>query len=72
MGDELNYVPVNKHNFLSDTYPNIFALGDASNIPASKAGSVAHFAIDLFSENFVNYVNGRPMDHNLMAMPTAL
>ena len=64
MGDELNYVPVNKRNFLSDTYPNIFALGDASNIPASKAGSVAHFAVDLFSENFLDYVNGRPMNHN--------
>ena len=64
MGDELNYVPVNKRNFLSDTYPNIFALGDASNIPASKAGSVAHFAVDLFSENFVDYVNGRPMNHD--------
>ena len=64
MGDELNYVPVNKRNFLSDTYPNIFALGDASNIPASKAGSVAHFAVDLFSENFLDYVNGRPMNHD--------
>ena len=64
MGDELNYVPVDKRNFLSDTYPNVFVLGDASNIPASKAGSVAHFAIDLFSENFVDYVNGRPMNHN--------
>ena len=64
MGDELNYVPTDKHNFLSDKYPNIFVLGDASNIPASKAGSVAHFAIDLFSENFVNYVNDRPMEHS--------
>jgi len=64
LGDELNYVPTNKHNFLSDKFPNIFVLGDASNIPASKAGSVAHFAIDLFSENFVNYVNNRPMEHS--------
>ncbi len=64
MGDELNYVPTDKHNFLSDKYQNIFVLGDASNIPASKAGSVAHFAIDLFSENFVNYVNDRPMEHS--------
>ena len=64
MGDELNYVPVDKHNFVSDKYPNIFALGDASDIPASKAGSVAHFSIDLFSENFVNYVNNRPMEHS--------
>lgn len=64
LGDELNYVSTDKHNFLSDEFPNIFILGDASNIPASKAGSVAHFAIDLFAENFVNYVNNRPMEHS--------
>lgn len=64
MGDDLNYVPTDKGNFLSKKYPNVFALGDASDIPASKAGSVAHFAIDLFAENFVDYVHGRPMKHN--------
>jgi sulfide:quinone oxidoreductase len=63
LGDDLNYVPVSKETFLSDQYKNIFALGDASNIPASKAGSVAHFAVDIFIENFVNYVNGREMEH---------
>ncbi len=63
LGDELNYVPVSKRTFLSDKFANIFVLGDASNIPASKAGSVAHFAIDLFSENFAEYVEGRPMTH---------
>jgi sulfide:quinone oxidoreductase len=61
LGDDLNYVEVDKHTLLSDNYDNIFAIGDASNIPASKAGSVAHFAMDLFGENFVNHVNGRPM-----------
>jgi sulfide:quinone oxidoreductase len=64
MGNDLNYVPVDKETFLSRKYPNVFALGDASDIPASKAGSVAHFAIDLFAENFVDYVNGKPMKHN--------
>jgi sulfide:quinone oxidoreductase len=64
LGDDLNYVPVDKQNFLSKKYPNIFALGDASDIPASKAGSVAHFAIDLFAENFVEYVQGREMKHD--------
>ena len=61
LGDDLNYVPVDKHTLLSTRYDNIFAIGDASNIPASKAGSVAHFSIDLFPENFVNHVNGKPM-----------
>ncbi len=56
--DGLNYVPVDKHTFLATAYPNIFALGDAAAVPASKAGSVAHFAIDGFAENFVEYVAG--------------
>lgn len=63
LGDDLNYVSVDKETFQSTEYDNIFVLGDASNIPASKAGSVAHFAIDLFSENFVDYFNGKPMKH---------
>ena len=61
LGDELNYVPVDKHTLLSKAYDNIFAVGDASNIPASKAGSVAHFQMDLFPDNFVEHVQGRPM-----------
>lgn len=58
MGNELNYVPVDKHTFLSTKYSNVFALGDAADLPASKAGSVAHFAVDVFSENFLRYIDG--------------
>ncbi len=61
LGDELNYVPVDKHTLLSKAHDNVFAIGDASDIPASKAGSVAHFSVELFAENFVEHVNGRPM-----------
>ncbi|HSK56029.1 MAG TPA: FAD/NAD(P)-binding oxidoreductase [Jiangellales bacterium] len=61
LGDELNYVPVDKHTLLSKAYDNIFAVGDASNIPTSKAGSVVHFQMDLFPHNFVEHVHGRPM-----------
>lgn len=61
MGDELNYVPVDKHTLLSKKYDNVFAVGDASDIPASKAGSVAHFAVDVFTDNFLEHVSGKPM-----------
>lgn len=61
LGDELNHVPVDKHTFLSEAYDNIFALGDAAALPTSKAGSVAHFAAELFEENFIRYVNGRSL-----------
>ncbi len=61
LGNELNHVPVDKHTLLSKAYPNIFALGDASDIPASKAGSVAHFSVEIFTDNFVRYARGEPM-----------
>jgi sulfide:quinone oxidoreductase len=61
LGDDLNYSPVNKYTFLSDKFANIFVLGDASNAPASKAGSVTHFAIDTFGENFIRYTSGQEL-----------
>jgi sulfide:quinone oxidoreductase len=61
LGNELNYVPVDTGTLQSTEHDNIFALGDASNIPASKAGSVAHFAVDIFTENFLDHIAGRPM-----------
>ena len=61
LGDELNYVPVDKHTQLSTEFDNIFAIGDASDIPASKAGSVAHFSVEIFVDNFLAHVAGRPM-----------
>ena len=63
LGDELNHVPVDKHNFLSTQYDNIFALGDAADLPTSKAGSVAHFAVEVFVENFMRYIDGLEMTH---------
>lgn len=61
LGDELNHVKVDPLNFQSKDYPNIFAVGDAANLPTSKAGSVAHFSMDTFVPNFVDYLMGMPM-----------
>lgn len=61
LGDELNFIPVDKHTFLSPRHPNIFVLGDAAAVPTSKAGSVAHFAVDCFAENFLRYIDGLDM-----------
>ena len=63
LGNDLNYVPTDKQTLLSKKHDDIFVLGDASDIPASKAGSVAHFAIDLFAENFLQHIAGKPMTH---------
>ena len=61
LGDELNYVPVDKHTFLSPDHDNIFALGDAASLPTSKAGSVAHFAVECFTDNFLRHIDGLEM-----------
>ncbi len=61
LGDELNHVPVDRATFLSPEHGNIFAVGDAAALPTSKAGSVAHFAVEGFAENFPRYVEGLPM-----------
>ena len=63
LGDELNLVPVDKFTQVSTQFDTIFALGDANNIPASKAGSVAHFEIDIFVENFLQHIAGKEMSH---------
>jgi len=61
LGNDLNFVPVDKNTLQSKANPNIFAVGDASDIPASKAGSVAHFAVEVFTDNFLELIAGKPM-----------
>ena len=61
MGDDLNYLPTNKATLQSKEYKNIFAIGDATNIPASKAGSVAHFEAEILTENILRFIQGEPL-----------
>lgn len=61
LGDELNCVPVDRRTLLSTSYDTIFAVGDAANLPISKAGSTAHFSIEVFADNFVRHVRGEAM-----------
>ena len=61
LGDDMNYVPTDKHTMRSEKYENIFVLGDAANLPTSKAGSVAHFASDILFENLMSAIEGRSL-----------
>jgi sulfide:quinone oxidoreductase len=61
MGDDLNYVPTHKATLQTKDYENIFAIGDATNLPASKAGSVAHFEAEILTENILRYIKGEPL-----------
>ena len=61
LGNELNYVPVDPGTFLAKAADNVFAIGDAADLPVSKAGSVAHFAVEVFAENFLHHIRGEEM-----------
>ena len=64
LGDESGYIPVDKHTLRSTRYQNMFVLGDASNIPTSKAGAVAHFAVETFLPNFMAAIAGKPLPNS--------
>ncbi|MFW6224400.1 MAG: NAD(P)/FAD-dependent oxidoreductase, partial [Bacteroidota bacterium] len=61
LGDDMNFVPTDKYTLRAENYENIFVLGDAANIPTSKAGSVAHFAADVVYENLLSALEGREL-----------
>ena len=61
LGDELNFVPTDEHTLQSKVAPNIFAIGDAANVPASKAGSVTHFEGETLVENVERFLRDEPL-----------
>jgi sulfide:quinone oxidoreductase len=62
LGDELNFVPTDEHTLQAKAAPNIFVLGDATDLPASKAGSVAHFEGDVLVENVRRFLCGEALN----------
>jgi sulfide:quinone oxidoreductase len=61
LGDDLDYIETNRHTLQSVKYPDVFVLGDATNLPASKAGSVAHFESETLADNIVLHIEGKPL-----------
>ncbi len=61
LGDDMDFALTDKYTLQSQKFPNIFVLGDASNIPTSKAGSVVHFASDVVFENLICFMENRPL-----------
>ena len=61
LGDELDFVPVDPHTLQAKVKPDVFALGDATDVPASKAGSVAHFEGEVLAGNVRRFLAGEPL-----------
>lgn len=62
MGNELGFVPTHPNTLAAKRHPDVFVLGDASDVPTSKAGSVAHFQSDVVAENLLRAMNGRSLE----------
>ncbi len=60
IGDELFFVPTDKHTLQSRDWENVWVIGDAANVPTSKAGSVAHFMLDVLVDNILRDIDGLP------------
>jgi sulfide:quinone oxidoreductase len=63
LADALGFVPTDRHTLQSKAAPNVFVIGDASDVPTSKAGSVTHFEGETLVENVRLYLDGEPLMH---------
>lgn len=62
LGDALDFVPTDPATLQTRAKDNVFAIGDATTLPASKAGSVTHFEGEVLVENVRRYLAGQPLD----------
>ncbi len=58
LGDALGFVPADRHTLQAKAAPNVFAIGDAADVPTSKAGSVTHFEGETVAENIQRFLAG--------------
>ena len=61
LGDALGFVPTDKRTLQTTAKPNVFALGDATDLPTSKAGSVTHFEAEVLADNIARYFDGEEL-----------
>ena len=59
LGDEVNFIPTDDHTLQSRVRPNVFVIGDAAGVPASKAGSVVHFEAETVCSNVGRFLAGK-------------
>ena len=62
LGNAMNFVLTEPRTLQAKVKSNVFAIGDATDVPASKAGSVAHFQAEVLSENILRFLAGKPLD----------
>ena len=61
LANDDGWVSVNKDNLQHTSYSNVFALGDASNLPTSKTGAAIRKQAPTVAANVAALVAGKPM-----------
>ncbi|MBP8806037.1 MAG: NAD(P)/FAD-dependent oxidoreductase [Kofleriaceae bacterium] len=61
LGDLGGWMPTDKHTLAARGLDRVFVIGDATDLPASKAGAVAHFQSDVLVDNLLRAIAGRPL-----------
>lgn len=59
LGNGAGYIRTDKHTLKAVGYDNIYSIGDGTDLPTSKAGSVAHFESEVMVENLLSEINGK-------------
>ena len=62
LGDAMDFVPTDRRTLQTKAAPNVFAIGDATDVPTSKAGSVTHFEGEVLVENIQHFLAGEALD----------
>ena len=60
MGDPMGYVDTDHHTLKAKNYDYVYVVGDATNVPTSKAGAVAHYEADTIVDNLIREIDGQP------------
>jgi sulfide:quinone oxidoreductase len=59
LDDGSTFIPTDKHTLKALNHTNIYVVGDATNIPTSKAGSVAHYEAEVITHNLLGEIEGK-------------
>jgi sulfide:quinone oxidoreductase len=62
LGDDLGFVPSDQRTLQARAAPNVFVIGDAANVPTSKAGSVTHFEGETVVRNIERHLRGEELE----------
>lgn len=63
LGDETGFIPTERDTLRMKDSNNVYVIGDATNLPISKAGSTAHYQTDVIVSNVRDSILGNPANH---------